>query len=312
MSRLLLTVLAALVVWLTGLPSATAATNTDTAVSDGSPQIVHAGIYMLNVGKFDLSSGSYTMDFYLSLRSDRPIADGAFEFMNGRATSMDKLIDEPGHKFYRVQASLYQNISLKEYPFDSHRLGIQIENKTQDARQMVFEVDRANSGIDPEVTIVGWDLTGWDARVEAHRYDLFGETFSKLVFEVNVRRIVLTAILKAFLPAIFIVLVGLLSLLLRPDKFAPRLGLNTSTLLGAVMFHLTVTSQIPPVGYLTLADKFMILSYLVLMACLFSTILLMRHTDKQEEELALHIYRRALTWIPLAALALYTALFALR
>ena len=191
-------------------------------------------------------------------------------------------------------------------------MGIQLENKTDNVDEFVYRVDRSNSGIDPEVTIVGWNLSGWDAREDRHAYAIYGETFSKLVFDVNIRRIVLTSILKAFLPAIFIVLVGLLALALRPDKFAPRLGLNTSTLLGAVMFHLTVTSQIPPVGYLTLADKFMIVSYLVLMACLFSTILLMRHTDKKEEELALQIHRRALTLIPPVALLLYAAIFLFR
>lgn len=273
------------------------------------PQEIRVGVYVLNVGKFDLSSGSYTMDFYLSLTSDQPFDAQSFEFMNGRATALDKLIDEPTNRFYRIQAALYENISLKPYPFDHHALTIQLEEKTNSADRVVYRFDPANSGIDRDVTIVGWELTGYTADVLAHEYPAFGETYSKLVFRVHVKRIVLTAILKAFLPAIFIVLVGLLSLLLLPDKFAPRLGLNTSSLLGAVMFHLNVTSQIPPVGYLTFADKFMIISYIVLGACLYSSIILMRHTDKKDEAAALRVYRIALTVIPPAAVVLYGLAF---
>ena len=76
--------------------------------AEEKPQVIKVGVYVLNVGKFELSTGQYTMDFYLSLTSDRPIADNSFEFMNGRASSSDLLISEPTNKFYRIQANLRQ------------------------------------------------------------------------------------------------------------------------------------------------------------------------------------------------------------
>lgn len=160
--------------------------------------------------------------------------------------------------------------------------------------------------------MVGWNLLGSEGKVVQHEYPVYGETYSKYIFGVEIQRIVLTAILKAFLPAAFLVLVGLLALLLKPDKFAPRLGLNTSTLLGAVMFHLNVTGQIPPVGYLTFADRFMIVSYVVLIACLASTILLMRHTDAKDEAAAMRIYQKSALWVPVLAFVLYALAFLTR
>jgi len=268
------------------------------------PQIVNVGVYVLNVGKFDLSSGSYTMDFYLSLTSEREIGDACFEFMNGRSSSLDRLINEPTNKFYRIQANLYDNINLKSYPFDQHSLTIQLEDKTNAVTKVVYRFDPANSGIDPDVTIVGWEIpknNSFTAQVVPHEYKVFGETYSKFVFGVNVKRITLTSILKAFLPAFFLVVVGLLALLLKP-----------STLLGAVMFHLNVTSQIPPVGYLTFADRFMIVSYIILGACLGSTILLMRHTDAKDEASANRFYRSSLVVIPPLSFTLYALAFLTR
>src|SRR5688572_28851422 len=74
------------------------------------PQVVDVGVYVMNVGKFELATGSFTIDFYLTLKSDRPIPDGAFEFMNGRAGSVDVILNEVKHKEFRVLANLYQNL----------------------------------------------------------------------------------------------------------------------------------------------------------------------------------------------------------
>jgi len=74
------------------------------------PVKVYVGVYVLNLGKFELATGAYTVDFYLSLRSEEPVEMGDFEFMNGRAATVDKLIDTPTEKFYRIQANLSQTL----------------------------------------------------------------------------------------------------------------------------------------------------------------------------------------------------------
>ena len=267
------------------------------------PQVVEVGVYVMNVGKFELATGSFTIDFYLTLKSDRAIPDGAFEFMNGRAGSVDAIVNEEKHKEFRVLANLYQNLDLRAYPFDRHKLTVLLENKSRDNTSLVWKVSDVDSGLDPEVTVVGWDLTGAHGRVDVHDYG--DKKFSRFVYEVELRRIVLTSIFKAFLPAFFIVVVGLLSLLMLPDKVIPRLGMATSALLGTVMFHLTVTSQIPPVGYLTFADRFMIASYVVLLGCLISTVVLMRHNDSKDDASSMRVYRISLRVIPPAALVVY-------
>jgi len=276
-----------------------------------APTVVQAGIYVLNVGRFDVSTGSYTIDFYLSLKCDR-FCEPDFEFMNGRATSMDRLIDKPDEKFYRIQAALTQNIDLKRYPLDSHSLSIVLEDKKKTAAEQVFAIDNASSGIDPEVTLVGWNLKGWDAKVDKHFYAPYNEKYSRLYFNIDIERIRLSAVLKAFLPVLFIVLTGLLALLIEEkDKLWTRLGVNTSSVIAAVMFHLNVTASIPPVGYLTIADKFMIATYIVLLASLFSSIQMMVHAKHGDEELSLRIYKTSLYGIPAMALVLYVLVFLL-
>lgn len=38
-----------------------------------APVRVRVGVYVLNLGKFEVATGSYTVDFYLSLRADEPV-----------------------------------------------------------------------------------------------------------------------------------------------------------------------------------------------------------------------------------------------
>ena len=262
------------------------------------PAKVKVGIYVLNVGKLDTSSGAYTVDFYLSFTSDEPTDPSKYEFANGRATSTDKSIDEATSKFYRIQAALTSNLNLAKYPFDKHNLTIEIEDKEQTINSQVYEVYPADCGLDPAVKLAGWDITGWNAEVVEHKYELWDTTFSKYIFNIQIQRAPLAAILKTILPAFIIVLVGLLSLFLSPDKIIPRLTLNTGAFTGAVLFHLNMTSSLPPLSYLTLGDRFMLINYLALTLALISTLIAMNYVDKKRQADAEKVHNSVLVVIP--------------
>ncbi|MDP3063215.1 MAG: hypothetical protein Q8O40_08415 [Chloroflexota bacterium] len=253
-------------------------------------------MYLLNVGRLDTTTGAYTMDFYLSLRCDGPCPAGmSFEFMNGRATSTDKIVDETNERIYRIQAALNENLNLRAYPFDKHRLTVAIEDRDLPVDELVYEPDVETSGIDENVIVSGWQLNqDWQAEVVDHHYpESLGGTFSRYVFSITIQRATLSAILKALLPALFIVSVGFLGLILGPDKLLPRLTINTGALTAAVLFHLNLTSSIPPVGYLTYADKFMIINYVALLMGLGATVWLMFVTETKKQEMARRIHRLA-------------------
>ena len=290
-------------------PTTYAQTSEDAQLDSSGPSEVSVGIYILNVGKFEVATGSYTIDFYLDMKCPTECDPSRFEFSNGRANTVDKIIDTPTEKFYRIQASLSQNIDLRKYPFDSHKLSIIIEDKEKTKEYLVYKIDPANSGIDQSVTIVGWELNGWGTETEEHFYAPYDETYSRYIFNIDISRAVLPSFIKSMLPVFFMVFVAMLSLLIAADKVAMRLSLNISTLLAAVMFHLNITSQIPPVGYMTFADKFMIGTYLILLAALASGVLLMRHTDKKDNKMSEKIYSSSLRYIPIAAVVIYAVLF---
>lgn len=283
-----------------------------------APQEVKVGLYVLNLGRFDVTTGSFTADFYLDLKcSDAsgapadcpPGMPANFEFMNGRASSTDVIIDEPGEKFYRIQAILNSPVDLMKYPFDSQKMHIIIEDRAATASELVYVPDNAESGIDDSIVFTGWNIDGWEAATRTHEYKVYGEDYSQYVFSVDISRIVLSSFLKTFLPVIFILLVVVFSFLLDPDKVTTRLTIAGSSLVAAVLFHVSINSQIPSVGYLTFADKFMIVTYLILLLSFVINILIIEFTELKRTKLVEKLHRSTEYSILVIVPVLYALLF---
>ncbi|MCX8147140.1 MAG: hypothetical protein N3D84_01595 [Candidatus Woesearchaeota archaeon] len=245
---------------------------------------VYVGLYLLNLGKFDIATGSFTADFYLSLKCDSECPLYEFEFMNGRAASFEKIIDKPNEKFFRIQANLVSPIDLKKFPFDKQKLQIIIEDKRKTIEELNYIPNLEESGIDDSIIFIGWNIDNWKAYTKEHIYEVYGETYSQYIFDIQISRILINAIFKTFLPIIFIILIMLSSFVLDPDKITTRLTMVGSALVASVMFHVSLVNQIPHFSYLTFIDKFMVLSYFViLLSFLFNVFLLELHEQKKDK-----------------------------
>lgn len=252
---------------------------------------IQTGVYLLNLGKFDISTGSFTADFYLSLKCSELCPNFDFEFSNGRAATVDKIIDSPIEKFYRIQANLNSQIDLKRYPLDSQNLQIILEDKKSTIDKVRYVPNIKETGIDPEIAFSGWSVGEWSAIEVEHEYEVYDETYSRYVFTLPIERIALNSFFKTFLPVIFIVLVMLSSYFLDPDKVTTRLTMAGSALVASVMFHISISNQIPPVSYLTFADKFMIMTYLLVLITFAINVVLLELLERKKIELASRIYR---------------------
>ena len=279
------------------------------AKKDSSGTEVNIGLYLLNLGKFDIATGSFTADFYLSMKCEKECPSYDFEFMNGRAASLDKIVDEPNQKFYRIQANLLSPIDLNKFPFDSQKLQIILEDKTETTKTLNYVANLEESGIDDSITFIGWNIGDWKAYAQEHNYELYDEVYSQYVFEIPISRILVNAIFKTFLPIVFIILIMLSSFVLDPDKITTRLAMVGSALVAAVMFHVSLANQIPPVGYLTFIDKFMVLSYFVILLSFIFNVFLLELHEQKKDELVKKLHRSTEFTMFILAPLLYILLF---
>jgi len=275
---------------------------------------VLVGVYVLNVGEIDLRSGSYTIDFYLSMRCATVGCNfGSFEFMNGRASSISLEENTTTEKLWRIQASLYENMDLHQYPFDSHALLIQIEDQSLTKQSLAYQPDPSNSGVDPSVVVVGWSVTGWSQSVVDHHYQVYNETYSRYIFSLNLNREPTSAV-EIFIPVLLLTFIALMATLMYGDVssvFENRILLSASLLIAAVLFQFSLDSNLPPLGYLTFADWFMIATYLVMVAGLVSGILVLNYHHRRDAANVEKIHHYSTRLVPLLAIIAYFLVFLL-
>lgn len=259
------------------------------SLSFAAPLLEKIGVYVINAGKFDPETGVYPVDFYLSMACNGNCSKN-FEFTNGRATSVDETIDKPGEKFYRMQANLRNPVDFSKYPFDSHTLTIEMEEKLLTKENLVYAADTHQTGLDPSIQFTGWKIKGWNATVRDHYYEPYNETYSRYVFSIVLERDALPSLLKIFFPMLLIMLPNFFAHFLHTRDILTRITVHISLLIALVLFHVAVLGQLPPLGYLTVADKFICASYLSLGFSLLSAILILRFEEERKMEAARKVH----------------------
>ena len=261
----------------------------------GSPVEVLTGVRLVNVEKVDLASNTYRLDFYLWFSWTPGKIDMArveeFEFLNG-SPSKDVVFftEEEGFLEYRVRGDFVKTFDFSRYPFESHTLLVAIEHKNMNSTELVYTVD-VDSSLDSGVNVVGWDLLGFDTYVVEHKFS--GNSFSNFVFDLKVGRPLISSFVKNVLPITVIVIISLLTFFIAPQNFGQRIGLAVSTLMAASAFHLSLLSGLPPTGYLTLADRMMLIVYIIFLFNLAVSVYIMKLVDTSRREEAARFNSRA-------------------
>jgi hypothetical protein len=269
----------------------------------GEPERLTAGVYLLNIGKIDLQTGSYDLDFYFWLSTSNPAIDftkqkPSFDFMNSMNAKVEPSRIEPNYYEVRVKGTFLKNMDFRNYPFDTQQVTVEVEGfDTTD--KLVFVPDTAASGYDSLVNVPGWNLGETKSSVVVHRYP--DQSFSRYIFSFDIQRAPLSSFLKSIFPVVIITTIAMLAFWMSPTNFAPRIGLAASTLLAAVAAHLNAANQLPPIGYLTLMDKVMIVAYALFLNNLVSMVLQMRLVDHKREEEAARVNAKMRKFMPVIA-----------
>ena len=271
-----------------------------------NPVKVQVGVWLVNVEKVDLSANSYILDFYLWFNYDPSeitlVQIQQFEFINGAPSTYVVDADENrGYLEYRVRGTFIKTFDFSQYPFETHDLAVEIEHKSLDLSQMIFEVD-STSNIDPEANVAGWNLGEFKTSIKEHSYS--DKTFSRFVFGLNLKRPILSSFIKTVLPIAVITTISLLAFLMAPQNFAQRITLGVTTLLSATAFHLSLLNGIPPTGYLTFADKMMLSVYVIFLFNLSVSVYITRFVEAKRMDDAVRVCRRSQRFLPVIIIVL--------
>jgi hypothetical protein len=280
----------------------------DTAADEAqAPQAMKVGIQLEKLNKFEVGPGTFSAEFYLSFRCDHEPCKPSFELTNGKVVGKpDKVVDEKLLKEFRIKADLEGLVDLSEFPFDKHVLYIGLIDQSEVVH---YEVDEARSTIQDSVKLAGWTIAPHFAvHTEKQRLE-DGRELSEAQLGIAISRPRVAAFFKSLVPVLFMVFVAGFTLILKPKSAAGRLAAATGGLMSVVMFHLSATSSLPPMGYLTLMDKFMIATYLIYILNIGFSVAMVRFEEKKKEKLSELSYLAAAGAVPGVALIAWVAVF---
>jgi ABC-type transport system substrate-binding protein len=233
---------------------------------------VYAGVYLHDVTKFDQKDGVFDADLELWAKWL-----GDFDPENltlANASEVDREViglesDGNWHSArWRVRGTLRGEFPVQKFPFDQQTISVVLE-LPQSLGELV--PDLAGSGMRERFSVTGWLYQpAFFPRVgkEIYRSDLGaiqGEgrptQVGRVAFEVTLRRPLVTAATKLFLPLLVILLVAFVALFVHAKELEVRASVGVTSLLACFAFHFAVADSMPNVTYITLAETLFLVSY---------------------------------------------------
>ncbi len=241
----------------------------------GQAAHVRVGLVLNRIRDYDIRTGSFSADFFVSLTGDRVLPPLEIRFTNGYDVDQYALVDAPTFRAYRVRGTFTSAIDLRRYPFDTQSLTIEIEAQREGVDQVVFEADANRTSLDEGFSIPGWGVAAIGARAYRHlyppRFDRDDLYVSRYKFETRIDRFGTSAAFSVYVPAFIIILIGLTGLWVPASRVDVRSATGAPMLAAAVLFHYSLMQALPATGYLTRADKVMLGLYLSLLLNMLST-----------------------------------------
>ncbi|MBF0552173.1 MAG: hypothetical protein HQK60_16760, partial [Deltaproteobacteria bacterium] len=250
--------------------------------------VVYVGVDFQRIDDINLSAQEFAMEGFLWLKwQNENLAlrakDKFVMFWNGMLGSYDKLYvlcerldGDVKHIAYRLGGKFKTEYNLKQFPFDTQVLTVDLSIPQYGTDKVLLVADRAylrssqdmaGEGVVP----AGYKLVGIDhfsgtkpfdsslghGREGDHRPD-----FSVYQASMIVERVSFPYFLKVLLPLFILTGVSLTAYFVPQGVLQVRTSLGLTTLLSAIVLHLSRTQSLPNIGYLTRVDYGFVFAYI--------------------------------------------------
>jgi len=280
------------------------------------------GLDLSTIAEIDRKTGSYELIFWQTFVSDEvdftkcpPPSD--WDYTNGYVKTIGGVNTEPHFHKFEVHGVFFDELDFRNYPFEKLNLSVHVEPYYPiTAENMVFEINDDYSGIDTAtVRVPGWNVgaPSFESRIDAYAWGSFPHFSASIPIESPSTSV----FLKKVLPAIILAFFGFATFFLSAKRLEERLSIIGAGMVGAIFFHAVfLLGELPPLGYLTIADKIMISVYSVFCMGILGAVLQQRHRnnlEKQNKDFniieAIKIDKKMIIITPIIAIGTYLALY---
>lgn len=274
-------------------------------------------ITLIDIGEINTKQGSYDLKFLLTLSSNDvdftemeklPVID----FVNGDLDK-DIVIETlaPHSYSFEVDGTFFNDMSFHNYPFSPIDLLIKIESEEYTADQVQFtsnQLDNLSTKYGDHVP--GWILVGVDDSIQDVK-DANHKIHSHYVASYHMERPFLSNFFTKLFPIFIMVSIVIFAFIQNPKQHKMA-EIGIGMFLSLVFLHAAfLSTDLPPLDYLTMQDKILIVSYITILYALSEEIIQQRYNKEDNAELKLKINRKMLKFLPIVMIGSALALLPL-
>ena len=269
------------------------------------------GFYVTAVRAVDWTAQSFLADFYWWIRYPKPASEKdrklaeALEFVNGdlgtAAEVLEKEVQErktiPGpagdeaYVGFRTIGRFYFDADFRRYPFDRQRLPIVIEHEvlTIEELELIDDEDSYRQasgseerwGLAPSLRVPDLEIERATRAFTTQEYRTnFGDTtfrdastsFARVTFTIETARNYGAYLNKILIPLLIILVLAYLVFFVPARDLDVAVGLTVTSILACIAFQLTVSGDLPNIGYIVTSDRIFHLCYFLIMTAMAETV----------------------------------------
>ena len=194
----------------------------------------------------------------------------------------------------RLSGELAVNLDLREFPFDTQQLPIEIISYQYSPDEIRFSPQsRFGADID-EFSGEGWSFSLLDTDFSNFSIPAAGVVRPQMTFIVEAQRKTQYYLLTMFLPMSLIVFMSWTAFWIQPNVVPPRIAISTASIFSLIAFGFSIRLSLPRVSYVTRADVFVIGCTLLVFLALAVAVIGSRwaSADKMEKAVRLNAITR--------------------
>ncbi len=193
----------------------------------------------------------------------------------------------------RFAGPLAVDLDLRNFPFDTQRLPIEIVSYQYDPSEIVFsEASEMVAKLD-RLSGQGWTFTVLEPEPSVYRLKEGGRGGAQLTFALLAERKAAYYILTLALPMTLILFLAWMVHWLPVDVVPARMGMASATVFSLIAFGVSFRLTLPKIAYLTDADRFVLYSTLLVLVSLAVAVRTIRLASAERNDAAERLSRQA-------------------
>ena len=193
----------------------------------------------------------------------------------------------------RLAGTLAVDLELRDFPFDTQRLPIELVSYQYDASEIVFSENSELVARLDDLSGDGWTYSALEPEPFVYRLKDDGRGGSGIAFAVTAERGAAYYIFTLALPMTLILFLAWMTHWLPVEVIPPRMGMASATVFSLIAFGVSFRLTLPRIAYLTDADRFVLYSTLLVLASLALAVVTVRWVSTDRKDMAERMTRRA-------------------